>query len=607
MAITIITEPTDFGRVYDTNRLMYKFSSDNYTQPNFRFYIQVTLSDVDDVVFETKSIVRKRALPDGTCYFNPAEIFSNYFSSDLTININSLTEALNSNKICFITVFEEWGDPSELKTSIYETTNQNMLYNGLQEYVPYDIEEYGGGNNKWVMSGVTISQSTWIEHSSWANELDTFGDGEIKFNNAVVDGISNLTSIEISYTDNSSGDAKVFLNGISTDEYICFVDTLDVNNCFFIRYGSKVDTPTKTTWSDITYESKGSTMLDSGFIDGAKINIKYTEFDETRGQGQFLTDATDFRVDTYEYGNLYFIASKEDKPTHARIKVWYWSDGVEPEIGGGGGYETNKYVNNSGKIAKDVNISISASNPDSVSRGFKPPDPIEDPGEETGGDPVTPNFKYMISSYNTGYTLDYTNVDNQMFYIPTGPVELAKLGLFDLADSEGGWVSYRIDLTNDIKNPTKIYNKYPVYYYRKSKCNKYDPIQLFWLNPHGGYDSYTFNKKNYIEYDVKRTLWEHRFSDTYTLGERGTTVYKTKATKRSVLNTDYLSGTESQILSQLQQSPEVYAAYSYAGNIYKIPYIVEDTKYQYKELKNEKAIVMEIVISPAWSRVSQTS
>ena len=79
MALTIETIPADNGRVYDTNRLMYRFSSNNYGQPNFRFIIYVKYAgpveyatfDPDDVTLV--ATIRKRPLTDGSVYFNPAE------------------------------------------------------------------------------------------------------------------------------------------------------------------------------------------------------------------------------------------------------------------------------------------------------------------------------------------------------------------------------------------------------------------------------------------------------------------------------------------------------------------------------------------------------
>lgn len=473
MAITLITQPSDFGRVFDQNRLMYKMSSTNAGLANFRFYINVYIGDItqDPLTYTNIGVVRKRPLPDGSCYFNPAEMWSNYLSYDLEIGIDELKEALNSNGKFSIAVAEEFGEPPSVINESIVQSNVITLYNGLQEYIPYDIESYGGGNNQFVMSSSGVG-------------------------------------------------------------------------------------------------------------------------------GFYLTDATNFQVDVNDYSNLYFLSTSSDRPTHARIKVYYW--GVPESQGyiGGGSIVTNNYITNPTQVFKNYNTRTSAPNPIWAEK------PAEEPG-----DPPTLNFRPVITSYYTGFTLTYTNTNNQMYYIPSGPKELNDMGIFDYANSSGrgDWVSYQIDLTNGLSAVATTWNYYPMIYLRVGKCDKYNPIQLFWLNPHGGFDRYTFYKKNYISYDVERTLWEHRFSETYQLGERGTTVYKTKSKQNIEMNTDWLSASEAQTLSQLELSPEVYAVYEYKNNVYKIPYIINDTSFDYKEIKNEKMVSMKINITPAWNRVSQTS
>lgn len=472
MAITVLTSPSDFGRVYDTNRLMYKLSSTNYTEQNFRFLIILYSGDItnDPVTYTKIATIKKRPLTDGTCFFNPAEIFSNYLTYDIDIDHTVLNEALNSNMKFSVVVFEIFGDP---QVAYYETlAGQPVLFNGLQEYIPYDIEAYGGGNNQWVMSG-------------------------------------------------------------ATDE-----------------------------------------------------------------QGKFLTDALDYRVDTYDYASLYFLASKEDRPTHARYTIYYWDTFQQSFPNDGTGWDIQRYTDNSTSINYSTNISISAPTPIST-----PPD--DDIGTDPG-EPTPPVFKSYIADYITGFTISYTNTNNQMYYIPSGPAQMESMGLFDNL-SGATWISYQVDLTDGLTDESTVYNTYTMTYYRQNKCSKYDPWQLFWLNPHGGFDRYTFYLKNYISYDLERTMWQHRFSDTYTLGERGSTVYKTKVDETIMLNTDWLTESESQIISQLFMSPEVYASYKYKGLVYKIPYVIKDTKAMYKEIKNEKMVSYEVNVMPAWNRVSQTS
>lgn len=477
--IALVTQPNDYGRIYDTNRLYYKMSSTNYNEPNFRFYIEIYVGDITDnpVTYTKVATVRKRPLSNGTCLFNPAEIWSNYINYDLEIGINELKECLNSNGIFYLSVKEEYGTTPVVNEASNVDGQPIMLYNGLQEYIPYDLG-YGGYNTQFVM-------------------------------------------------------------------------------------------------------------------------------DDTN-KGKYLTDATNYQVDTTDYANLYFIVDKDNRPTYARFKVYYWditawdNDHNEDPPND---IQLNAIIENPNTIYKNYSSSISAPNPMSAI----PPEDIVDPGPTQP--PPVPVYRPYIDYYYTGFTLEYTNDNNQMCYIPTGAKELGGMGLFDVIPSLGGgrWVSYEVDLTDGLTAISNEWNTNPITYYRKSKCDKYNPIQLMWLNPHGGFDRYTFYKKNYISYDVERTLWQHRFSDSYTLGERGTTVYKTKSTETTTMNTDWLTASEAQTLSQLNMSPEVYSVYEYNNYTYKIPYIIKDTNFDYKEIKNEKMVSMSISMTPAWNRTSQTS
>jgi hypothetical protein len=598
MAIIIDTQPLNYGRVYDTNRLNFKISSDNFTETNFRFYIEVYYKDVVGSTFEKVATVRKRPLTAGYCYFNPAEIWSNYLTYDLELNISGLTEAVNSNGIFRITITEEYGNPPTTKPATSTSSNEIMLYNGIQQYIPYDLTAYSTGNTQWVMSGTTYPFGWWNK-GVWVNDTSA-GNGKIVFDPTEPVGgdivISGLTSVYVSYTDRNGNDATYGINMITAGDYVKFEASKNANEYFIISFGDQVSTPTYTIWSDITYYEKGSAMNMTGFTLNDDVEILGANTDITDGYGKFLTDAYDFQVDTYDYSNLYFVSARQDRPTHARVRVHYWNNGIETIATGGGGnnLDTARYLQNPGVLINQLNTDQSA------------PNPVYSTTQVTSGN--LPVIKPFISSYYTGYTLTYNYVYNEMYYIPTGPMELNSLGIFDRLVSSGyTWVFYSIDLTDGLLSSSMVYNQYPIYYYRKSKCERYNPIQLFWLNPHGGFDRYTFYKKNYISYDIERIIWSHRFSDTYTLGERGKTVSHTNYTQKIELNTDLLSASEAQTLAQLELSPEVYGIYEYLGNVFKIPFIVNDTKFDYKEKKNEKEVFMKINISPAWNPVSQTS
>jgi hypothetical protein len=506
--------------------------------------------------------------------------------SDIEIGISGLTEALNSNYPYRLIVKEEYGEPPSIQSA--GTTSDLRLYNGLQEYIPYDIAAYGGGNAQWMLSGISYTVG-WIDTGDYTVETGSFSSGDVKFTSN--GAISGITAVQISYKDKDGNDSTAKINHIAAGDYVKFQK--DANNAFILQFATQTTAVNYTTWSDITYVSKTSAMQLSGFTNQDVIGVYHANYDTGDGYGKYLTDALDFQVDTWDYANLYFFCTTANRPAYCRVRVQYW--GIP-------GYEEDEEIGignvtaNAQRILARANAEQSAPNPPTYEK---------DPGDDIGS-PIAPIFKPQISSYYTGYTLTpYETSANNMYYFPTGPKELGAKGIFTRAGDK--WIAYQIDLTDGLDGSAKVYTKYPMTYYRKCKNTNYNPLQVFWINPHGGFDRYTFYKKNYIEYDVERTVWQHRFSDTYTLGERGKTVYKVKADEKITLNTDYLTASESQTLSQLMMSPEVYVVYEYRSRVYKIPYLVVDTKFQYKDIKNEKMVSMEIQIEPAWNRVSQTS
>lgn len=103
-----------------------------------------------------------------------------------------------------------------------------------------------------------------------------------------------------------------------------------------------------------------------------------------------------------------------------------------------------------------------------------------------------------------------------------------------------------------------------VTFYVDSKCSKYTPIRLHWLNRLGGFDSYNFNMKSMEETDIKRATYlqeEHNFTGTsweYNSASRGQTDYHISTQDKLTVNTDYMTEAESIWMNDLFTSPVVY-------------------------------------------------
>lgn len=101
-------------------------------------------------------------------------------------------------------------------------------------------------------------------------------------------------------------------------------------------------------------------------------------------------------------------------------------------------------------------------------------------------------------------------------------------------------------------------------FYIDSKCSKYTPIRLHWLNRLGGFDSFNFNLKSMKDEDIKRSSYlqeEHSFTGTrwkYDTASRGTTDYHIGTQDKLTVNTDYLTEAESVWMEDFATSPVIY-------------------------------------------------
>ena len=163
------------------------------------------------------------------------------------------------------------------------------------------------------------------------------------------------------------------------------------------------------------------------------------------------------------------------------------------------------------------------------------------------------------------------------------------------------WLYYDIDILSG----NTILNKNPFRVYNTCKSDRFTKWQLAWLNPHGGFDCYTFDRKNEVNYKLEKTTYKQKLSpnpafSTYEAGER---VFNNVATEEITLRSNLLTQKESQLLIQMSQSPRVYVNtiyhYNGANYPYGVPYIISSDAIKYEQKVNDKEIVMEIKIRPA--------
>lgn len=283
------------------------------------------------------------------------------------------------------------------------------------------------------------------------------------------------------------------------------------------------------------------------------------------GTGRYLTDSLMSYVDPIEHKFLYFLTSDITGATYKPLQAVYTI------------YYADTYI----KEGKNT-VNWSQSSPGSLT-------------SESG----KTIYDYADLSWDGDIEQKTMNITDTgatyMWSIPTGPVQLEKLGYFNTGKT---WMKYRVDLFTTL---TK-YNLGSYVYYRKEKCHKYRNYELVWRNPHGGFDSHLFYMKNNLSYNIERKLYEKRLDYNYNIGDRGTSVYNIKVKELITLNSDYVSQNEYQILTQMVLSPEVYMVFYYLNNTYLVPMIIQNDSIEYKYIDQDKMISMSVDLTPSYTK-----
>jgi len=130
----------------------------------------------------------------------------------------------------------------------------------------------------------------------------------------------------------------------------------------------------------------------------------------------------------------------------------------------------------------------------------------------------------------------------------------------------------------------------------------YEGIRLTWLNKHGTWDYYTFNKKSVRSLSTNRKTYTQLSGTwneaTYKLhgSSGGRKNYKVDTKEKIKMNTDYISENESVWLEQLINSPEVYILNGYQSDVggtlrrYVQPVTLTTSSHTRKTVANDKLI-----------------
>jgi len=206
------------------------------------------------------------------------------------------------------------------------------------------------------------------------------------------------------------------------------------------------------------------------------------------------------------------------------------------------------------------------------------------------------NFTYVLyDNTNTQITtfdipMQFSN--SGILHIPAGLKNLVEGAYINQtqADSTQFWTIVGVDGSDE-----EVTAKYG--FYIDEDC-KYNPVHVYWLNQMGGWDSYSFIKKNEMSIDVEKKRYK-----TY-LGNYNTAdvdnPFDTKNYSRSLnerepitktfinLTSDWVTESEYKWMKDLFYSKSVWMVDDNVDGFNILPVVVEDTNYLMKRERNSK-------------------
>jgi hypothetical protein len=206
------------------------------------------------------------------------------------------------------------------------------------------------------------------------------------------------------------------------------------------------------------------------------------------------------------------------------------------------------------------------------------------------------NFRYVLydNAYAEIITFDILMafLDGALIHIPAGLKNLVDGAYIsqEQADDTSFWTIVGIDVAED-----EVTAKYG--FYIDEDC-KHNPVHLYWLNQLGGWDSYSFIKKNERSIDVEKKRYK-----TY-LGNYNTadvdTPFDTKNYSRSLnerepitktfinLTSDWVTESEYKWMKDLFYSKSVWMVDDNVDGYTILPVVVEDTNYLMRRERNSR-------------------
>jgi len=215
------------------------------------------------------------------------------------------------------------------------------------------------------------------------------------------------------------------------------------------------------------------------------------------------------------------------------------------------------------------------------------------------------NINYPLIGYTVGF--QYTFYDNEyniilqfikpmvnssgaLYHLPVGLYNLKDSIDDELMDSIQFWTVYGYDAQG-----FQITAKYG--FYIDEDC-KHNPVHVYWLNQKGGWDSYSFIKKNERSIDVEKKRYKQYLGDYNNAtvdNPFDTKNYSRSLTEREPivktyinLNSDWVTESEFKFMKDLFQSKSVWMVDDNVDGYNILPVVVEDTNFLMRRERNSR-------------------